>query len=70
MVKAVAAALPPLTDLAKAATVWPVTRGRSPLSTTTGPSLMPVASRATLTAWPVPRRSACSTHSTVAVAPA
>ena len=42
--------------------------GRSPLSTTTGPSVIPHAERATLTAWPVPSRSACSTHSMNAAA--
>ncbi len=38
--------------------------GRSPLSTTTGPSVTCAASMATRVACPVPRRSVCSTHST------
>ena len=42
------------------------TSGESPESTTTGPEKPPRASRTTRTAWPVPRRSVCSTNSTSA----
>ena len=65
MVMTVQASSPVATVCANLATVSAVMSGRSPLSTTTGPCVMPQASSATLTAWPVPRRSVCSTHSTL-----
>lgn len=65
MVMTVQASSPVATVFANLATVSAVMSGRSPLSTTTGPCMMPHASSATFTAWPVPRRSVCSTHSTL-----
>ena len=63
------AAWPSATDAANDSMVAGWISGRSPLRTTTGPSQIPVASSATRTAWAVPRRSDCSTHSTCAGVP-